>query len=836
MAKPSDSQLGENGLSNADESTTPREKGMLLEGMNQRQDKQLGRDKKTSKMTSDSEYSVKLNELFDEKAGRIRQSGHDEQLNEMNGSDDEASIEASDSEHFVGLSQLFDEDPEQSVQHGQLHEMEGRAKVEPLDANLTLQSPITHDQPDETEEAVTEDGAENQEVMSSLRLLNLVLSLNYTYQPLSSPDSTRVLILLPAQKAMDELRCDMDEVRLSDVGEESQGYTALSYVWGKHEASHMIWFGNHLLRIRPNLDSALRNLRRRDRSIRLWVDAVCINQHDLLERNHQVQQMRDIFSAASETIIYLGPQDGGNTGHSAWNFLERHSTWALDENRDIDRNAAARLEKHLVYFRGDLKDVELDVLSRSWFRRLWVFQEAVVSKSLSIQCGNRRISWDDFCEILLLSPRLHDRYGFSFQDTQKLDIVRDINISRREYLRQHGLERFLPSWQLPETFGRSQGVMDILAILSRARYLEASDARDKIYGLVGISTGINTADPRFAIDYRLSFSDLYVIFARNHIKATRSYDIFSYVDIATESIFQSSQSSPLLPSWVPNWHYQRCISYGSNRTVLETLPVETPTEKEARRTRVGNGYYVLSMQRRTRTMAVQGRIIGRIDRYTLPLRVLGINEVRFQNARKSTEDESQRFTSIMELWTHLLYFDRFVLLSQDKWTVLKSPAGGEISAVMSPRRAATFASHFQEARVKSPTSVEYHLYTRARQTADWSDGTNKDAYVITDKESIVDGKRLAICEMKRESVRQLALVPSMAHEGDLVIQISGSRVPFIVKDAPGVAWPGEEADPSVLSLLPVPLKQMTCQIVGECLLNDFEELAEDKMDMMFLIV
>ncbi|KAG6364540.1 hypothetical protein INS49_006141 [Diaporthe citri] len=851
----------------------------MLEDIKRQQEDLTGRDNETSKLNSDSECSVEPSQLFDEEAGQIRRPGYDEQLNEEKSSDDEASLEASDSHHSLGLNQLFDEeadqprqqgygeqlnemegsddeafggasDPEPSAglsqlfdeqveqlaQDGRLNAMEGRDEVEERDANFTPQSPPGLDEPDETEEIVTVNGAGSQEVMSSLRLLHLVLSLSYEYQPLSSPDSTRILILLPAQKAVDDLRCCMDEVRLSDVGDESQGYTALSYVWGAHEASHMIWFGDRLLRIRPNLDSALRNLRRRDRSIRLWVDAVCINQHDLIERNHQVQQMRDIFSAASETIIYLGPQDGGNTGHSAWNFLERHSTWALDENRDIDRNAAARLERHLVYFRGELKDVELDVLSRSWFRRLWVFQEAVVSKSLSIQCGNRRISWDDFCEILLLSPRLHDRYGFSFEDNQKLDIVRDINISRREYLRQHGLERFLPSWQLPKTFGPSQGVMDILAILSRARYLEASDARDKIYGLVGISTGINTADPRFAIDYRLSFSDLYIIFARNHIKATRSYDIFSYVDTATESLFQSSQSSPLLPSWVPNWHYQRCVSYGSNRTILETLPVETPTEKEARKNRVDDGHYVLSTQRRARTMAVQGRIIGRIDRYTMPLRVLGMNEVLFQNARNSTEDESQRFKSIMELWKQILYFDSFGVWSQDRWTVLKSPAGGEISAIVSRPRAAAFASYFQEGRVKNPTSVEHHLYARARQTADWSEGTNKDSYVITDKESIVDGKRLAICDMETEAVRQLALVPSIAHEGDLVIQISGSRVPFIVKDTPGVAWPGEEVDPSVFSVLPVPLKQTTCQIVGECLLNDFEELGEDKMDTMFVIV
>lgn len=641
----------------------------------------------------------------------------------------------------------------------------------------------------------------------------------YNYRPLSHPDSTRVLVLLPAQNTADDLRCSMEEVRLSDdVEEKSQGFTALSYVWGEGRAYHMILFENRWLQIRPNLDSALRNLRRRDRSIRLWVDAVCIDQNNLLERNHQVQQMRDIFSAATETIIYLGPQDGGNTGLSAWNFLERHSSWALDENRDIDRSVAARLNEHLVDFRGELKDVEHDVLSRSWFRRLWVFQEAVVSRSLSIQCGNRRISWDDFCKILLLYPRTHDRYGFSLQDNHKLDIVRDIHISRREYLRRRGLKR------------------NILAMISRARYLEASDPRDKIYGLVGVSTGINTRDPRFAIDYGLKFRKLYIRFARNHVEATKSYDIFSYIDAATESVINStsSRTSPSLPSWVPNWHYQDYILYGSNRTILETLPMETPTEKKARKRRMIDGYRGILTQQHRKTMIVPGRIIGRIERYTLPLRVLGRTEVLFQDARDSIGDESQRFMSIMETWKHNLYFDDFALRPLEKEVLLKSPAGGEISAIVSPPRARSFASHFQDTRMRDPTSVEHHLYARARQTAGWSDGTNNITHIITDKESIVDGKRLAICAMETHGVRQLALVPSMAHELDFVIQISGCRVPFVVKATPGVAWPGETVD---LSRYSGTSKQTTtCQLVGECLLNDFLELPEDKMDTIFTIV
>jgi hypothetical protein len=722
----------------------------------------------------------------------------------MAGSDNETTREASGLGDFSCSNELPPayEDTEQPTQDEELPGNSGREYVDSLDNKLS-------------EEIISVDGTDIEQATNSLPL---ICDLKYNYRPLSSPDSTRVLVLFPAQKTTDDLRCYMDEVRLSGNEVKSQGFTALSYVWGEDKASHMIWFGNHLLRIRPNLDSALRNLRRRDRSIRLWVDAVCIDQNNLLERNHQVQQMRDIFSAASETVIYLGPQDGGHTGLSAWNFLERHSSWALDENRDVDRSVAARLGEHLTSFRGELKDVELDVLSRSWFRRLWVFQEAVVSRFLSVQCGNRRISWKSFCKILLQSPRIHDRYGLSLEDNHKLDIVRNIHISRREYLRRRGLKR------------------NILAMLSRARYLEASDARDKIYGLVGISTGISPTDPRFAIDYRLSFREVYIKFARNHIEATKSYDIFSYVDAATESLVDSKPASrsPSLPSWVPNWHYQGYISFGSNRTVLETLPMETPSEKKARKARMADGYYGILTQRHAKTMVVPGRIIGRIERYTLPLRLLGMTEVLFQGARNGMGDESQRFESIMEMWKNNLYFDRHAALPQEREVPLRSPAGGEISAVVSPRRATSFASHFREPRMRDPTSVEHHLYARARQTAGWSDGTNKASYVVTDKESIVDGKRLAICAMEIRGARQLALVPSMAHEMDFLIQISGCRVPFVVKATPGVAWPGETVN---LGRYSGPLKQTTtCQIVGECLLNDFVELPEDKMDTLFIIV
>jgi hypothetical protein len=50
------------------------------------------------------------------------------------------------------------------------------------------------------------------------------------------------------------------------------------------------------------------------------VDAICINQTDTLERNHQVSQMQEIYSDAKEVIVWLGPST--STSSMAIYFIE----------------------------------------------------------------------------------------------------------------------------------------------------------------------------------------------------------------------------------------------------------------------------------------------------------------------------------------------------------------------------------------------------------------------------------------------------------------------------------------------------------------------------------
>ncbi|KAI7778427.1 hypothetical protein LA080_002125 [Diaporthe eres] len=695
------------------------------------------------------------------------------------------------------------------------------------------------------------------------------------YQPLSHPDSIRVLTVFECDSEDDDIECHLAETRLSDSNDEGEGYTAISYAWGDIKFTHEIWLGDQRLLIGANLAAALRHLRRRDTPIRLWVDAVCINQGDITEKNHQVQQMRNIFSAASETIIWLGPA-GGNTSVAAWNLLERHSSWALNDRRERDHTLPAKLEEDLLSFRGEFRDVEIDVLSRPWFKRLWVFQEAVLSRTLSIQCGYRRISWDDFSKTVLQSERHHDRYGFSTWDDGKKGIVRDISRAQCEHLHEHGLDDSHPSCQFSGASSSSLRTLNILKLLHRGRYLETSDARDKIFGFMGVAEGIDTNDARFRVDYRLDTRSLYIQFAKDIIEATDSLDILSYVSF-------SAPGRPIanieMPSWAPCWDYHNQFAsrgvHHSNRTILDTLPTESDDESRSRRNRISNSNItwsnIHSESSCLDSMELSGRVVGRIAALTAPIRLNRNDQVLFQQSIDADDEEDKSFILVMALWARKLTSTNHGFDAKADMDFINRARSNGVPWEELPRADEDDPNfpegflgsndlrglrlHLKQARIHDPNlMVQAHLYRRGQVAANWS-GPNIDRDIprfttsITDDESIVDGRSLAVCvnETKThtddpdQAAGQLALVPGAAKEGDVIIQISGARVPFVLRrrandwsDFAGtrnVASPTQKGHTKAMKSWVFPW-----ELIGDCVLNGFEELPEDAMDTRFRLV
>jgi hypothetical protein len=157
----------------------------------------------------------------------------------------------------------------------------------------------------------------------------------YRHIPLTSNSQTRILVLQPAQDKSEDLAgslrvCDLQ--KSSGFIVPSSPFEALSYVWGPPSSTHTLTLGTASLPITANCDGALRELRWTLKERHLWIDSICIDQTDgsIQERNIQVAMMGDIYEAASDVLVWLGPSDEKTTAllrHFKRLYLIRDDFW-----------------------------------------------------------------------------------------------------------------------------------------------------------------------------------------------------------------------------------------------------------------------------------------------------------------------------------------------------------------------------------------------------------------------------------------------------------------------------------------------------------------------------
>jgi hypothetical protein len=155
-------------------------------------------------------------------------------------------------------------------------------------------------------------------------------------------------------------------------------YDALSYTWGTLLSPTHATVNNVPRRITENLDVALRHLRCDTTSKVLWIDALCINQEDVEERNHQVQHMHKIYGAAQQTIVWLGP--AADQSDVVMDCFESGTI------PDVD----AYLFAYYVY----------KLMTRPWWTRVWIIQEIVFAHTSSVHCGHRSVELGAFADAI----------------------------------------------------------------------------------------------------------------------------------------------------------------------------------------------------------------------------------------------------------------------------------------------------------------------------------------------------------------------------------------------------------------------------------------------------
>lgn len=195
------------------------------------------------------------------------------------------------------------------------------------------------------------------------------------YEPLDTKRRQfRRLVLSPAQNHDDPLHGSLENVWFDEAPE----YEALSYVWGPPTPSSHLFLNEHRMSITPNLDCALRHLRKVDSNRVLWVDALCINQEDMDEKVSQIKMMQGIYMLASGVLVWLGP--GTPETESAMKAIEK-----------FDKQAWQTYEFQVNF---------MEIMYRDWFTRIWVVQEFVLGwnpkENPKVGCGSVWVHWISF--------------------------------------------------------------------------------------------------------------------------------------------------------------------------------------------------------------------------------------------------------------------------------------------------------------------------------------------------------------------------------------------------------------------------------------------------------
>jgi hypothetical protein len=384
----------------------------------------------------------------------------------------------------------------------------------------------------------------------------------FEYEALMEEDAFRLIFLQPSQDSSAPIQCSLKHSTLSRYEHELQDhYTALSYVWGDPNDICTVFVDRKPVQITASLESALRHLQEQEpgRVLCLWADALCINQADVLERNRQVQQMAAIYSTANHTVIYLGL--------STTEIDLAFEQLQLFQRRNPAPGSMIRLDGSSP---EELKTI-LNILgsflsTKPWFKRVWVFQELVLSHDPWLQCGTRRIRWDKFCEILSAIEKQctdvtsHALGTVDVTEKPEPDILRPL---RDMQTRRHAFH--YPTKHNEDKIHHNS----LLDLLSLRRGLGASDMRDLVFAHLGLAADYRQDPKALGVDYSLSCTQVFAEAARYMIEQGALEQVLDHIwDVETE------HRLPGLPSWTPDWNLPKC----SVRTFprLSNLRFSTP--------------------------------------------------------------------------------------------------------------------------------------------------------------------------------------------------------------------------------------------------------------------
>jgi hypothetical protein len=319
-------------------------------------------------------------------------------------------------------------------------------------------------------------------------------------------DEFRLLCLSPAVDSGYHVHATLETYRHDCCPE----YETVSYTWGAEEGDSTLccpaYIGPYwdvLLQTRNCW--AMLHYMRPWRGIRIvWVDAICISQNNVIERQDQVAKMGRIYEESLRVFVYLGEDivcpRPNNPKH-----LARHQLHTLGGQLTEPRF-------HNNFQTQAQIDLEF-ILKRRYFSRVWVIQGLILSRQALIPVGDV-----EFMADCLTSKNLESRIlRYAWDETGA------------PWFKHVGRRR------LPAT-----NILEAMRLTSKC---DSTDPRDKIFGILGI-LGEDKILSAVRPDYSLSYQHVYI-------------GIFSFLllNLRNPQLLRKAAgifASPSYPSWWPD--------------------------------------------------------------------------------------------------------------------------------------------------------------------------------------------------------------------------------------------------------------------------------------------
>jgi hypothetical protein len=361
------------------------------------------------------------------------------------------------------------------------------------------------------------------------------------FKPLNTlKGEIRLALLHCAKDPTTPIHCSLIQVSLS----EAPPYSALSYVWGKSNASQVIVLDGDTMQVTPNLFQALIHLRDREVDFLLWIDALCIDQQSVTEKNNQVPRMREIYQSASDTFIWLGLWD--QASKAAFQFFDQVASYTVCHRDEIGADGIflQDLINHLIdedLFNGKIWTDLSDFFSREYWYRAWIYQEFVVSKTLILKCGLQNIDYKSLqltiAAMLPCLPLLGHSLPVEIENKVKYVInqVSDLMNHRRTLT--------------DATVAEESSSYHLVAVILRNMWRLTSEPKDSVYAYLGVAED----QLEIVVDYNKSLQEIGMDVFIAHAKRTGDLNLLALSGLDAWNFGQHSNT----PSWCPN--FRLCI-------------------------------------------------------------------------------------------------------------------------------------------------------------------------------------------------------------------------------------------------------------------------------------